>query len=49
MIHRFNEMGMASLDPQKLWGVVRAKKGIDNSLAAIKSCRAARPDGEMST
>ncbi len=29
-----------------LWGVVRSKKSIANSLAAIKSCRAARPDGE---
>ncbi len=36
-----------SLGDDRLWGVVRAKKGIDNSLAAIKSCRAARPDGEM--
>lgn len=36
-----------SVGDDKLWGVVRAKKGIDNSLAAIKSCRAARPDGEM--
>jgi len=30
-----------------MWGVVRQHKGIDNSLAAIKSCRAARPDGEQ--
>ena len=29
-----------------MWGVVRHRKGIDNSLAAIRSCRAARPDGE---
>ncbi len=29
-----------------MWGVVRSKKSIANSLAAIKSCRAARPDGE---
>jgi transposase len=29
-----------------LWGVVRSKKSIANSLAAVKSCRAARPDGE---
>jgi len=35
-----------SLGEDKLWGVVRPKKGIDYSLAAIKSCRAARPDGE---
>ncbi|MGH3523959.1 MAG: IS630 family transposase [Mycobacterium sp.] len=39
--------GCYSLGDDRLWGVVRAKKGIDNSLAAIKSCRAARPDGEM--
>lgn len=31
----------------KLVGVVRARKGIDNSLAAIKSCWAARPDGKV--
>ena len=31
----------------RLWGVVRLKKGIDYTLAAIKSCRAARPDGQM--
>jgi|SRR5579875_1737446 len=35
-----------SLGDDRLWGVVRAKKGTDNTLAAIKSCRAARPDGE---
>jgi len=35
-----------SVGDDTLWGVVRAKKGIDNSLAAIRSCRAARPDGE---
>jgi len=35
-----------SLGDDRLWGVVRAKKGIDNTLAAIKSIRAARPDGE---
>lgn len=39
--------GCYSVGDDKLWGVVRAKKGIDNSLAAIKSCRAARPDGGM--
>jgi hypothetical protein len=39
--------GCYSLGDDRLWGVVRAKKGIHNSLAAIKSCRAARPDGEM--
>ena len=30
-----------------IWGVVRQRKSVKNSLAAIKSCRAARPDGEM--
>jgi transposase len=30
-----------------LSGVVRRRKSVKNSLAAIKSCRAARPDGEM--
>lgn len=35
-----------SVGDDTLWGVVRAKKGIPNSLAAIKSARAARLDGE---
>lgn len=35
-----------SVGDDTLWGVVRSKKSIANSLAAIKSCRAARPDGE---
>lgn len=35
-----------SLGDDRLWGVVRHQKGTDNSLAAIRSCRAARPDGE---
>ena len=39
--------GCYSVGDDRLWGVVREKKGIDNSLAAIKSCRAARPDGKM--
>jgi transposase len=39
--------GCYSVGDDRLWGVVREKKGIDNSLAAIRSCRAARPDGEM--
>jgi transposase len=30
-----------------MWGVCRSKKSIGNSLAAVKSARAARPDGEM--
>ena len=36
-----------SVGDDTLWGVVKPKKGIDATLAAIKSCRAARPDGEM--
>jgi DDE superfamily endonuclease len=36
-----------SVGEDRLWGVVRPRKGADFSLAAIKSCRAARPDGEM--
>jgi hypothetical protein len=35
-----------SVGDDTLWGVVRSKKGIANTLAAIKSARAARPDGE---
>src|SRR5207237_514930 len=35
-----------SVGDDTIWGVVRSKKCIANSLAAIKSCRAARPDGE---
>jgi transposase len=35
-----------SVGDDELWGVVRARKGVENSLAAIRSCRAARPDGE---
>src|SRR5712692_7749403 len=30
-----------------IWGVVRRRKSVKNSLEAIRSCRAARPDGEM--
>jgi hypothetical protein len=29
-----------------IWGVVRQRKSVKNSLAAIASCRGARPDGE---
>jgi transposase len=36
-----------SVGDDRLWGVVRSRKGADFTLAAIKSCRAARPDGEM--
>jgi transposase len=30
-----------------MWGVVRKRKSVKNSLEAIRSCRAARPNGEM--
>jgi len=33
------------LADDQLWGVVRARKGGDHTLAALKSIRAARPDG----
>jgi transposase len=36
-----------SIGEDRLWGVVRPRKGADFTLAAIKTCRAARPDGEM--
>src|SRR5581483_9374312 len=36
-----------SVGDDTMWGVCRSKKSIGNSLAAIKSCRAARPDGEV--
>jgi transposase len=36
-----------SVGDNELWGVVRERKSVKNSLAAIASCRAARPDGEM--
>ncbi|OUS81266.1 hypothetical protein CA951_41630 [Rhodococcus sp. NCIMB 12038] len=34
------------LVPTIRWGVTRRRKGGDHSLAAFKSIRAARPDGE---
>jgi transposase len=37
--------GCYSLGDDQLWGVIRARKGGDHSLAALKSIRAARPDG----
>jgi transposase len=37
--------GCYSLGDDQLWGVVRRRKGADHSLAALKSIRAARPDG----
>ncbi len=36
-----------SVGDNELWGVVRERKSVKNSLAAIQSCRAARPDGQM--
>lgn len=35
-----------SLGDDTMWGVARLTKGTDNALKAIKSCRAARPDGK---
>ena len=37
--------GCYSLGEDRLWGVIRRRKGADHSLAALKSIRAARPDG----
>jgi transposase len=37
--------GCYSLADDQLWGVVRERKGADHTLAALKSVRAARPDG----
>jgi transposase len=37
--------GCYSLGDDQLWGVIRARKGGDHSLAALKSIRATRPDG----
>ena len=39
--------GCYSVSDDVLWGVVRQRKSAENSLAALKSIRAARPDGEM--
>nr|WP_245564651.1 IS630 family transposase [Streptosporangium roseum] len=39
--------GCYSLGDDQLWGVVRERKGGDHSLAALKSIRAARPDGPI--
>jgi hypothetical protein len=41
--------GCYSLGDDQLWGVIRRRKGADHSLAALKSIRAARPDGARST
>jgi transposase len=37
--------GCYSLGDDQLWGVVRRRKGGDHTLTALKSIRAARPDG----
>lgn len=37
--------GCYCLGEDRLWGVVRRRKGADHTLAALKSIRAARPDG----
>jgi hypothetical protein len=37
--------GCYSMGDDTLWGVVRARKSAANTLAALKSIRAARPDG----
>jgi transposase len=37
--------GCYSLADDQLWGVMRRRKGGDHTLAALKSIRAARPDG----
>lgn len=37
--------GCYSLGEDRLWGVVRERKGADHTLAALKTIRAARPDG----
>jgi transposase len=38
--------GCYSVGEDRLWGVVRARKGAANTLAALRSIRAARPDDE---
>ena len=37
--------GCYSLGDDRLWGITRRRKGGDHTLAALKSIRAARPDG----
>jgi hypothetical protein len=39
--------GCYSLGDDQLWGVTRRRKGGDHSLSALKSIRAARPDGHL--
>jgi transposase len=38
--------GCYSIGEDRLWGVVRARKGAANTLAALRSIRVARPDGD---
>lgn len=38
--------GCYSIGDDTMWGVVRRRKGADNVLAALRSVRAARPDGK---
>jgi transposase len=39
--------GCYSIGDDQLWGVTRRRKGADHTLAALKSIRAARPDGAL--
>jgi transposase len=39
--------GCYAVAEDRLWGVVRARKGAANTLAALRSIRAARPDGDQ--
>jgi transposase len=39
--------GCYALGDDQLWGVTRRRKGADHTLAALKSIRAARPDGQQ--
>jgi hypothetical protein len=43
--HRYFH-GCYSLGDDQLWGVTRRRKGADHTLSALRSIRAARPDGE---
>jgi transposase len=39
--------GCYALGDDQLWGITRRRKGADHTLAALKSIRAARPDGDQ--
>lgn len=39
--------GCYSYGDDTIWGIVRQRKGAKNSLEAIRSCRQARPDGQI--